>query len=306
MNRLRHSYAGYIRLMQQSSAKLFIFVEGKQSDPYFYACICESIPDLHTPYEICQARQIPGATGGKQALLNFFSFLRQRKALVSSLEGQKTTCIFFPDKDVDDLKRKKKRSPHVIYTEYYDVQNYIFMHGNILTGAASTGSIDPAILNSELSDASRWCMRMAQLWREWISLCLYILEENINCEANYKVASPVQTRPCGATDANLHANLIRKLARKLRIPVAVFRQRLATTTRKVDRYYACSQHHRIFKGKWFATVLSDDINRIMAGRPYDSNSLASSLTSSVAATLDFTEPWADYFKNPIRNVTAML
>ncbi len=306
MDRLRHSYAGYLRLMQQSSIDLFVFVEGKQSDPYFYASICASIPDLHVRYEIYIARQLPGATGGKQALLNFFSFLRQRKALVSSLRGKTTTSIFILDKDLDDLQRKKKRSQHVVYTEYYDVQNYIFMHGNLLTGSASAASVDPARLSAELCDAPRWCLRIARLWREWLSLCLCVLEENISCEANYRVVSRVQKRPCGPTDARRYATLTRDVARRCGLPVALFRQRLSATTRKVEKYFARGQHHRIFKGKWFATVLADDVDRIMAGRPYDNSRLASRLTGSVAATLDFTEPWADHFRNPIRNVTAML
>ena len=37
MARLLHSFAGYLRSMQVSSTNLFIFVEGKQSDPFFYA-----------------------------------------------------------------------------------------------------------------------------------------------------------------------------------------------------------------------------------------------------------------------------
>ena len=309
MRRLHHSYAGQLRQMQISTIDLFVFVEGKQSDPYFYANICDSIPELHlnqVRYEIFTARQLPGATGGKQALLNFFSFLRQRKALVSSLRGKKTTGIFILDKDLDDLQRKKKRSPHVVYTEYYDVQNYIFMHGNLLTGTASAASVDPARLRAELSDAEGWCLRIARLWRDWISLCICVLEENISCEANYRVLSRVQTRPCGPTDARRLANLIRTVARRRGLPVAIFRQRLATTTRKVDKYIDRGHHHRIFKGKWFANALADDVNRIFVGRPYDSNRLTNRLTSSIAATLDFSEPWADHFRKPIRNVAAML
>ncbi len=306
MNRLRHSYVGHLRLMQISSSHLFVFVEGKVSDPYFYAGICASIPDLRVRYEICTARQLPGTTGGKQALLSFFSFLRQRRVLVSSLGGQNTTCIFFLDKDVDDLQRKKKRSQHVVYTKHYDVENYIFLHGNVLTGGASAASVDPAILRSELNDAPSWCVRTARRWREWISLCLCVLEENISCEANYRVVSRVQTRLCGPTDARRYAHLTRNVARRCGFRVAVFRQKLATMTRKIDRYFGRGQHHRIFKGKWFSTILADDIDRIMAGRPYYSSGLTSRLTSTVAATLDFNESWADHFREPIREVYAML
>ena len=180
------------------------------------------------------------------------------------------------------------------------------MHGNLLIGAASAASVDPARLRAELCDAPRWCLYIARLWREWISLCLCVLEENISCEANYRVVSRVQTRPCGSTDARRYATLTRDVARRCGLTTQVFRQRLSATARKVDKYFARDQHHRIFKGKWFATVLSDDIDRIMAGRPYNNSHLGSRLTSSIATTLDFTEPWADYFRTPIRDVIAML
>lgn len=306
MNRPRHSDAGQLRLMQMSESELFVFVEGTQTDPYFYAELCASIPELEGRYEICPALQLPGGTGGKSALLSFFSFLRRKKALISGSDGDRTTCIFFLDKDVDDLMRTMKRSQHVIYTEHYDVQNYVFMHGNLLIGAASAASVDRAKLRAELNDAPRWCRHIVEQWREWITLCLCVLENQIRYEANYGDASPVQTRPCGQTDPTRYAALIQNLARRCELTVAGFKKQLAATTRKVDKYFAAGQHHRIFKGKWFATILADDIDRVMGARPYHSNGLVSRLGSAVSATLDFTEPWTDHFKDPIRNVTAVL
>ena len=108
MTRLGHSYGGYLRTMQISSAELFIFVEGRQSDPYFYARICETVHGLGSRYAICLAEELPGGTGGKQALLNFYEYLRKRKALLSSLAGQRTASVFFLDKDIDDMQHRKK------------------------------------------------------------------------------------------------------------------------------------------------------------------------------------------------------
>ncbi len=223
MARLLHSFAGYIRSMQVSSTNLFVFVEGKQSDPYFYGGICGSTPGLDSRYEIRLAQQLPGGAGGKQALLGFFAFLRKRKELVSSLGGQKTTSIFFVDKDVDDLQRKKKRSPHLVYTEHYDVLNYIFLHGDLQRGAASAASVDPARLNVQLRDGAEWCLRTAKLWRDWISICLRMLEDGISCAANYRVASRVQARPSGPTDAVLYATFTSTIARRAGLAVSALR-----------------------------------------------------------------------------------
>ncbi len=306
MNRLHHSYSGHLRSMQMSATQLFVFVEGKQCDPYFFAGICSTALNQRVSYEISTAREIPGNSGGKQVLIAFFTFLRHRKSLVSTLGGQRTACVFFLDKDVDDLQHRKKRSLHAVYTEHYDVQNYVFQHGDLAKGTAAAASVDTRRLEGDLGDAPRWCRHVAMLWRDWLALCLRLLEDGIPSEANYRVLSRVQTRYCGPTDVLAHRAFILALARRAGVPVAELTRRLSSTTAKVERYFARGEHHRIFKGKWFATILADDVDRIMAGNPYDRNRLAGRLPSAIAATLDFSEPWTENIKQPLRDIAAML
>ena len=305
MQRLQHSNGGFLRYMQMSSVQVFIFVEGKQSDPFFFAGVCSTIKSPHFSSDICTARELPAASGGKQALLKFFTYLRNAKKLVSSLSGKKTTCIFYVDKDVDDIQRIKKRSHHLVYTEYYDVQNYIFEHGDVLTGAAAAASVNPAPLLTSLADSSAWCARMAQGWRDWITLCLFVLKEGIH-EANYGVLSRVQTRPCGPTDQTVHKTFLSRLQRKTRLPSATFRQRHKKLSDRINSYYRQGQHHCIFKGKWFAAILSDEIEMLMSGRPYDNGGLERRLPSAIAATLDFLETWGNHFTKPLRAVVKCL
>jgi len=306
MNRLHHSFSGHLRLMQMSATQLFVFVEGKQCDPYFFAGVCSATLNQNVVYEICTSRQIPGGTGGKQALIAFFSFLRDRKSLISDLGGHRTGCLFFLDKDVDDLQGRRRRSRHVVYTQHYDVQNYVFEHGNLVTGASAAASIDPRKIEAQFFDASGWCRQTASLWRDWIALCLRMLEDGVPCEANYRVLSPVQTRYCGPTDVSAHQALTRRLARRSGVPISELRQRIAMSLRKVDRYFAKGEHHRIFKGKWFAAILADNVDCIMAGDPYDGNRLSGRLLSAIAATLDFSEAWTEHFKQPLRDICAEL
>jgi len=292
--------------MQMSSTELFVFVEGKESDPFFYAGVCRTVLGHALRYEVCIAEQMPGRSGGKQALLGFFCYLRRRRSLTSSLGGKRTAAIFFVDKDVDDLQRKRRRSDHVVYTEHYDVQNYIFLHGNLLMGAASAASVDPACLSADLSDASSWCLRVAGLWRQWIALCLFLMNEKISCEANYGVTSPIQSRPSASTDDMLLRDITRRIARNAGIPVAKLRKDLEAFSVKVEKYFAKGLHHRVFKGKWFAVILADEIDVAMTGRPYDRNGLARRLPSSIAATLSFSEPWCEYFRSAIQRVSLEL
>jgi hypothetical protein len=53
-------------------------------------------------------------------------------------------------------------------------------------------------------------------------------------------------------------------------------------------------------------VLADEVDCIMAGEPYQNSNLADCIISTVAATLDFTEPWADHYKKHIREIAGKL
>ncbi|MDM8561808.1 hypothetical protein QUF54_00460 [Candidatus Marithioploca araucensis] len=66
MKRLNHSFEAYHNKIRLSSFnRLFVFVEGKINDPYFYGKICRSVcQDVR--YTIRQAEEIH--TGGKSAL----------------------------------------------------------------------------------------------------------------------------------------------------------------------------------------------------------------------------------------------
>jgi len=306
MSRLQHSYPGHIRSMQMSSTQVFVFVEGTQCDPYFFGSVCATAFDRDVRYEVRAARQLSGNTGGKESLIAFFSFLRERQSLVSDLGGQKTACIFLVDKDVDDIRRTKKRSPHLVYSQHYDVQNYVFEHGDLVKASAAAASVDPGRLQSDLGNSAQWCRRIALLWKDWVALCLCLVEDGIVCEANYRVPSRVQSRRCGPTDQEALRLLIRDIAQRAHIHVTELTERLRVSTSRVERHYARAEHHKVFKGKWFGAILADEIERIMAGDPYDKKGLAGRLPCAVAATLDFSGPWADYFRCSLRDVAKLV
>ncbi len=236
MPRLEHSFAGQLRSMQMSSKELFIFVEGVDQDSYFYGGIISSIAILQNRYEILLAERVGNGAGGKQALLKYYEYLHKKKKLVSSLGEKKTICIFFLDKDLDDIQHKKKRSKHVIYSEHYDIQNYIYKHGDLVRGAASAASIDPGRLKEKLGNSERWCQSKVLYAREWISLCLRTLDDNISCSARYEKISNIQERPSGETDQNKYNQLIKQIAEKCGKPEEELIRRIKVSRDKVDRY----------------------------------------------------------------------
>lgn len=307
MPRLSHSIAGQLRAMQVSSTAVFLLVEGPLTDPCFYAQLIESLPAPHHRWEIQLAQQFSaGGGGGKETLIELFLYARNNNALVSNIGGNRTVLVFLLDKDIDDISHSKKRSLHVIYTEHYDVDSYIFLNGNLLMGASTASSIIPSRLHTLLNDAPSWCRHAAVLWREWVAFCLLMKKENLRCEANYSVPSRLQVRPAGPLNPTLLSTLVNNLAAQTRLSTADIMSKHCASLKRVNRYYTNGMHSRIFKGKWYAHILADDIDQIMAGQPYDKNGLENRLPCAVAATLDFSKPWADNLRNAIRRVIALL
>src|SRR6266496_6775444 len=101
MTRLTYSRPGFRRSMQLSSSTVFAFVEGRDSDPYFYDRVCSSVCSrTKIAYRIVRADQL-SHDGGKAVLLQFFDYLRTVNSLIDTFTGKRTISIFYLDKDLD-------------------------------------------------------------------------------------------------------------------------------------------------------------------------------------------------------------
>jgi hypothetical protein len=102
-------------------------------------------------FDIFRIEDITG-TGGKKGLAILHDYFRERKILLGSFKGKTICCVFFMDKDVDDLRRRLIRSNHVFYTALYDLEGHIYRDSNLRRAVAACLSIDirkvPSIYNS--------------------------------------------------------------------------------------------------------------------------------------------------------------
>ena len=307
MNRLRHSPSGYLRYMQMSRTQVFAFVEGKKIDPFFYGKVCDSVcQSVRVSYEICSARELPEGAGGKQVLIGFFDYLRRESALINNFNGKNTKAIFFLDKDVDDFLGKQLCSEHVVYTEYYDVENYLFIEGDIGEAAAACASMDSQLVLSGLGDYEDWRRRVAERWKEWVKFCLFAVQRDIRCECNYGVTSRINAPLHEPVVQALYAQRLTMLKSASGLSSEQFERAFEQVARLVDDLYVRGEHDRIFKGKWYVILLEAEIKTIAGIRPIDSKGLVSRLPSAIAVTLNFDNPWADYFKEPLRRLVCQV
>jgi hypothetical protein len=289
--------------MQMSQAVVFAFVEGQETDPYFFGQICTVVCNQRQiVYQICRANEILSNAGGKEALLVFYDFLRRRGTLRSNLGGKETVAVFFMDKDIDDIMRRCRRSRYVTYTRYYDVQNEIFLNGDLSQGCAAVASLDPALLASLLSDSHSWCKHAAQRWEEWVVLCIIANLKGIRQECNYRVQSRVQNPITGKVDAARLKGRIKEMAERSGMAPTDFKAFHTSVKRKVRRLYSSGRQDKVFKGKWYSALLDEDIIRLMGRSAFDRQGFSARITSAVAATLRFTDSWAQFYVNRLADL----
>jgi hypothetical protein len=307
MKRLTHCYKAFLRRMQMSRHQVFVFVESKVADPYFYGKICDSVcQPVGISYEICRSQELSNLDGGKQVLISFFEYLRRKSALLHTFKGKSTGTVFFLDKDVDDFLRTQRRSEHVVYTLYYEVENHIFVEGDLVEAVAASASMARQEVLACIGDRDRWRREAAERWKEWVTLCLFVAKKKISCECNYRVTSRINNPLHGPVNQPAYHDRLQRIQNKLGLTSKQFKGAFRRISRLVDNVYAQGEYDRIFKGRWYAILLAATIRDRSASRSIDSAGLETRLRSNAAVTLDFEEPWAEYFKEPVRNLIHQL
>ncbi len=307
MRRLTHSFKAYLRYMQMSRHQVFAFVEGKVNDPYFYGKICDSVcHPSGVSYEICRAQELSVDSGGKQVLISFFKYLRQKSTLFSIFKEKSTGVLFFLDKDVDDFLRTKKRSNHVVYTHYYDIENHIFYHVDLIEQIAVSASLDCQEVKSYFPDITNLKRNLAVKWKKWVKLCLFVTKKKINCEFNYGVPSRINNPLHGPVDQTEYNRRLDSIKETLGITSTQFHNSFKRISDYVDEIYDQGEHDRIFKGKWYAQIIASMIKDRVGKSIIHSVSLETRLISNATMSLDFEKSWADHFKEPVKNLINIL
>ena len=303
MKRLTYSPSAYSRSMQISRVPLFIFIEGYK-DRYVYDQIVQSeCQRAGVSYKVVTAEEIGISGGGKEALLKFFDYLAIESSLICNFNGKTTISIFFLDKDVDDVLNTMRSSEHIVYTETYEIENYFFIHGELNEVAAASASLEVQSIRATLGDYEVWRHRAAKKWKDWVRFCLFSKTCSIEPMSNYGLLrSPINAEVCGPVKRTEYKRYLSDLQNKSHLPHDEFKRSFGRLCRQVDRIYSAGQHDRIFKGRWYACFLVEDIKRVAARRCFNSEQLETKLLSGLALKLNYCDPWAEHFRAPIRRL----
>jgi len=302
-DRPQYSFAEFLRQMQMSQKILYIFVESFR-DRYVYSRIAD--PESQRwgiTYQVVASDELQGGGEGKDKLVRFFDYLKSQSSLIDRFKGKTTISVFFLDKDVDDFKRTKRRSEHIVYTETYELENYLFMQGDLSEAAAASASLDIQMIRAKLGDYALWRRNAASRWKDWVTICLFSETRKIGSMSTYgRHTSPINRGVYGPLNMNEYRSHLQTLRKRAGLSSSQFKHLFERLCRRVDKIYSGAQHDIVFKGKWYIQFLTEDIRNVARPRRFDCTYLEKRLLSTLALTLDFDEGWTDHFKAPIHGI----
>lgn len=298
MTRLVHSQDGFRRSLQMTTSSLLGFVEGDDIDPFFYGQVCWQASSGRVPYSIFRAREIAGA-GGKSILSSFFHELCENSMLAFDFKGAGKVCVFFLDKDVDDILDTLICSEHVIYTKYYDVTNHIYAEGDLVRGLAAAAYLDSEEVRRWMGCAADWRARMARRWLDWVTLCLLSAYLRVSTACHYSRYSCINEDTLGpVVESRLKSAMESiRLAAEMTCPEfdQVYHKHYGLVLGAIES----GDQDRFFRGKWYPYLLSESLVSSFP-RIADKKALASRLSATVLETYDFAGVCADHFVQPVK------
>jgi hypothetical protein len=296
--------------MQTSRHELFVFVEGP-TDRFFYHGICAvatAATAAAATFEMANAAELPGETGGKPGLLSFYGKLRRGRKLLHNFKGKQTACVFFLDKDLDDLLGKQLRSRYIVYTDCYDFEGHAFKNGRLRAAAAPAALVEPGRLDPLLADDAAWLASAAERWKDWVHLCLFSTLHNVRCPCTFANSSQINKPPSSTTDAGELKIYFEMVKSASGLGDSDFGEAFDKVRQIADRLYARSRQHRIFKGRWYRVILESDlqVHARHSGTTMTLNNFGDRVISTLLQSLDFSEGWALHFINPVIKILQFL
>jgi hypothetical protein len=267
-------------------------------DRALFSGICEAHTGIQTfRFDIAISHELPAAHGrGKKQAILYYRYLRSRKSLTSELGGKRSIVLFFLDKDIADFCRCLARSSHVIYTEFYTCENYLFRFGDLRKALVVAACLDYASVSAIISSEQVvWAKRAATNWKEWIVFAFFCRKHKLNSPGYGVSVSQFHSGAYGNLDmAKLAAGKAR-LQTLLAISPSEFDQLYSRAERTVESLIAASNFDLVFNGKWYKHFLAADAAHAASTRQYQQSSLTDRLETALLATLDLSDPWTKRF-----------
>lgn len=287
MARLHYSTSAFGRALLMSSVAAYVFVEGDLDKAFVDRMMSNDASWQKVPVLLRLARELDPALGdGKLALLQLHTKLRQQKRLEV---GGRKRFLFFLDKDIDDTLRIKRRCNHIVYTDFYNIENYIFRYSRLQRAAADAAYQQTASLVF-LSDPVAWTKDASRVWASWVGFSLAV-RKNKQSLPNFGHVSMFHNKTTLVFEPQKQSEFQKLLAGKLGIPIVDVERICGVEERRFLNAIRHDRHDQYWNGKWYSHILVRQLrlNGLMAKTA--DKAFEDRLEASALAHLDFTGDW---------------
>ncbi|MGY1784677.1 hypothetical protein [Geodermatophilus sp. SYSU D00698] len=260
-------------------------MEGKNYDRYFTQRLCDGSARLsQRGFEVRTVGQVLGdnSAGGKTSALAIFDHAKRSSKLSQSNARGRRSVAFVLDRDAQHITGGRRRSPHVIYTEYADTEAQAFHTSHEVNALANSASLDARSAEVVVRNLGDWRTQLANDWRSWIELCYVAEATRARCWVGFSHdTSKVHTGRFARTP-NPSALAAAEVAIKQTsvLSADAFETLRSKILAKIDAVYMAGQQSSLLRGKWLPRQLAHQVSSILSkgSHPWHSDGFHESVT----------------------------
>lgn len=294
--------------MMSQDAALFLIVEGRDTDQWFYEKLAKKSPKLKKyGYQVWRIESISvapsgQATGGKQAILKFRDQLLANGGLTVSTRRGPRSVMFCLDSDHDRLARTAIRCRHVTYTQLPDAEAHVLDAADIGEALASAMSLSDQRKSELLASLGDMRGKLAEKWAEWFLVCA--LNGVLGARNGVRPGTP------GSAVKPSYAKISKRDVKSLKETIVVTSGISGSEALHIERelesevrrLIASGEARQLIKGKWLAEYIAFEANKY-ARKNHLRRVSADQIHSAARAIAVFRDPWLSYFR---RRASALL
>lgn len=310
MRRLAFSSEAFKRRLGMArSARLFLVMEGKSVDPWYYEELCQRDPVISASGVMLYRAQAlgreigeRGLPGGKTGVLAIYDRLRDLGALHVKTKAGQRSVMFCLDADHDRILNRTRRSKHVTYTQLPDIEAQLLDsvdQSRLIAMTMSCTKSDAAVAHAHFGD---WRLQYANLIRDWVVACHLGKELGIVGAPNPD--TPPSLKVSGASvrvDLKALNGINLGIANKAASKRALSEAQVKVIDR-IDSLFRSSRHLALLKGKWLASYLAVLLGEYSRTQELDNPGGAAAILNCAKGIATFDGAWPRYWQNRARRL----
>ena len=290
--RLRRKPDSQAKALKISERKVFGICEGRSFDPYVYSELMKrAFPTSEQFFQINRVEEIAGLSG-KKGIMQLLQELRSRKALATEFKGKNFCCVFFMDKDIDDICNKRFKSSAVFYTDAYDLEGQLYRDSNLHRAVAVGLQAELDLVPTDYQNAAKWISDRAFNWHQWLILCIFSEIHQVDAGCSFGRTSVINQFLIGPTDHSRYLAFKNSLKVKSGLSAVEFDQEFQVIENLYEDLIRRGVLWTVFKGKWLEAILEAELKSKLQGKLVNFNGLGARVSTAVLGHFDAQSLWA--------------